>query len=295
MLDTDTQPASPSLKVSAPDGSAAGGGGPRGSRIEVRHVEKTYRRAAGGSITALVDVTFDVAPGEFVSLVGPSGCGKSTLLRIVGGISTPTAGEVLVDDTPVRGPRRDIGFAFQDPTLLPWRNVLQNAMIGIEVLGLDQTAYRARARELIDLVGLHGFENARPSELSGGMQQRAALVRALLHEPKLLLLDEPFGALDAMTREAMGFELLRIWAASQTSIMFVTHSVPEALFLANRVVVFSPRPGQILDVVTVGLPRPRTLEMLNSPDVGEKGLYIRHLLDGAQARGSGEQEVPIQP
>ena len=253
----------------------------RGSRIQVRQLEKTYRTRTSRDVPALRDISFEVQPGEFVSLVGPSGCGKSTLLRIVGGISTASRGEVLVDETPVRGPRRDVGIVFQDPTLLPWRNVFDNVMIGIEVLGLDRTRYRARAQELIELVGLRGFERAHPSELSGGMQQRAGIVRALLHEPKLLLLDEPFGALDAMTRESMGFELLRIWAANRTSILFVTHSVPEALFLADRVIVLSARPGRILDCIQVGLPRPRTLEMMTHPEMGEKAMHIRRLL-GAQ-------------
>jgi NitT/TauT family transport system ATP-binding protein len=256
-----------------------------GSRIQVRQVEKTYRLNTSQAVPALQDVSFDVQPGEFVSLVGPSGCGKSTLLRIVGGISTASHGEVLVDDSPVHGPRRDVGFVFQDPTLLPWRDVLDNVMIGIEVLGLDRSRYRARARELIELVGLRGFERAHPAELSGGMQQRAGIVRALLHEPNLLLLDEPFGALDAMTRESMGFELLRIWAANRTSILFVTHSVPEALFLADRVIVLSARPGRILDCIDVKLPRPRTLKMMSHAEIGENAMHVRRLLGAEGGMG----------
>ena len=252
-----------------------------GSRIDVRGITKTYRAASRGEVPALAEVSFNVDAREFVSIVGASGCGKSTLLRIIGGIGHATTGQVLIDGTAVDGPRRDVGFVFQEATLLPWRDVLRNAMIGIEILGLDQQAYRARAMELIRLVGLEGFEHAHPSELSGGMQQRAALVRALLHEPKLLLLDEPFGALDALTRESMGLELLRIWSVNRTSIVFVTHSVLEALFLSDRVVVFSARPGRILDIVTVGLPRPRRLEMLGSPEVGILANHIRGLL-GAQ-------------
>jgi NitT/TauT family transport system ATP-binding protein len=249
-----------------------------GSHIQVRQVQKTYGAQTLRPISAVREMSFDVQPGEFVSIVGPSGCGKSTLLRIVGGISTATAGEVLVDRTPVVGPRRDVGFVFQDPTLLPWRTVLDNVMLGVEVLGLNRKEYRRRALELIALVGLKGFEQAYPRELSGGMQQRAGIVRALLHEPKLLLLDEPFGALDALTREAMGFELLRIWAITNTSIIMVTHSVPEAVLLADRVIVCSPRPSRILDIVETGLPRPRSLDMLSSPQHSTVALHIRRLL-----------------
>ena len=251
-----------------------------GCSIAVRNVHKTYRSSLA-AVPALAGISFDVDAREFVSIVGASGCGKSTLLRIIGGIGAATNGEVVIDGTPVSGPRRDVGFVFQDATLLPWRNVLQNAMIGIEILGLDQRAYRERAMDLIRLVGLEGFEQRLPDELSGGMQQRAALVRALLHDPKLLLLDEPFGALDALTRESMGVELLRVWSANRTSIVFVTHSVLESLFLSDRVVVFSARPGRVLDIVKVGLPRPRRLEMLGSPEVGAMANHIRGLL-GAQ-------------
>ncbi|HYU21177.1 MAG TPA: ABC transporter ATP-binding protein [Chloroflexota bacterium] len=264
---------------------ASPGGELRGSAIQARRLSKMYRLSSGDEVLALSDASFDVSAGEFVSIVGPSGCGKSTLLKLIGGLSTPSQGEVTIDGRQVDGPRRDVGFVFQDPTLLPWRNVIQNAMLGIEVLGLDRAIYRTRAQELIDLVGLHGFEKARPSELSGGMQQRSAIVRALLHDPHLLLMDEPFGALDAMTRESMGFELLRIWESRRTSIVFVTHSVPEALFLADRVIVLSPRPGRILDIIPVGLARPRELEMMGSQDVGQKATHIRQLL-GARGRAA---------
>jgi NitT/TauT family transport system ATP-binding protein len=253
-----------------------------GCSIAVRNVHKTYRSSSLDPVPALAGVSFDVEAREFVSIVGASGCGKSTMLRIIGGLDSATdSGEVFIDGSGVNGPRRDVGIVFQDATLLPWRNVLQNAMIGIEILGMDEKAYRARAMDLIHLVRLDGFEHRYPYELSGGMQQRAALVRALLHQPKLLLLDEPFGALDALTREAMGLELLRVWQANRTSIVFVTHSVLEALFLSDRVVVFSARPGHVLDIVTVGLPRPRRLDMLGSPEVGAMANHIRGLL-GAQ-------------
>src|ERR1700729_282500 len=208
------------------DSLAFEAGVPGGSRIELRKVEKTYGLRSGERVCALRDVNFNVTPSTFVSVVGASGCGKSTLLRIVGGLSRQTTGDVLLDGSPVTGPRRDIGFVFQTPELLPWRSVLSNSLIGAEILGLDMAKAKRRALELITLVGLESFKDARPSELSGGMQQRNALVRALLHDPKLLLMDEPFGALDALTREEMSFALLQIWESRRKTILFVTHSIP---------------------------------------------------------------------
>jgi NitT/TauT family transport system ATP-binding protein len=262
-------------------------GGPGGSRIELRKVEKIYGLRSGKSICALSDVNFTVTPSTFVSVVGASGCGKSTLLRIVGGLSEQTTGDVLLDGSPVTGPRRDVGFVFQTPELLPWRTVLSNSLIGAEILRLDMAQAKRRALDLIRLVGLEGFESARPSELSGGMQQRNALVRALLHEPKLLLMDEPFGALDALTRETMGLELLRIWSTLRCTVIFVTHSVTEALFLSDTVVVLSSRPGRVQALFDVNLPRPRDLSMLAEPEVAEKAMQIRQLL-GASPMGVGE-------
>ena len=262
-------------------------GGQGGSRIELRNIEKTYGLRSGKSVCALRDVNFDVTPSTFVSVVGASGCGKSTLLRIVGGLSRQTTGDVLLDGNPVTGPRRDVGVVFQTPELLPWRTVLSNSLIGAEVLGLDMAQAKRRALELIRLVGLETFEGARPNELSGGMQQRNALVRALLHEPKLLLMDEPFGALDALTRETMGLELLRIWSTLHCSVIFVTHSVTEALFLSDTVVVLSSRPGRVKAIFDVKLPHPRDLSMLSAPEIGEKATQIRELL-GASPKGVGE-------
>jgi len=250
-------------------------GGPGGSRIELRKVEKTYGLRSGKRLCALRDVNFHVTPSTFVSVVGASGCGKSTLLRIVGGLSQQTTGDVLLDGTPVTGPRSDVGFIFQTPELLPWRTVLSNSLIGAEILGLDMAQAKRRALELIRLVGLETFESARPSELSGGMQQRNALVRALLNDPKLLLMDEPFGALDALTRETMGLELLRIWSTLRCSVMFVTHSVNEALFLSDTVVVLSSRPGRVKAVFEINLPRPRDLSMLSEPEIVDKAMQIR--------------------
>jgi NitT/TauT family transport system ATP-binding protein len=261
--------------------------GTSGSRIELQKVEKTYRLRSGDRLCAVRDVSFEVAPASFVSVVGASGCGKSTLLRIIGGLSQQTSGEVLLDGSPITGPRRDIGFVFQAPELLPWRTVLQNSLIGAEILGLDMATARRRALELINLVGLSSFEDTRPGELSGGMQQRNALVRALLHNPKLLLMDEPFGALDALTRETMGLELLRIWRTLRCSVIFVTHSVTEALFLSDKVVVLSSRPGRVLSIFDVQLPRPRDLSMLSDPEVVDKSMQIRELL-GATPKGVDE-------
>jgi NitT/TauT family transport system ATP-binding protein len=259
-----------------------------GSRVDVVMVNKTYQRQADRPLPALEDVSFAVEPGEFISVVGASGCGKSTLLRIIGGLSHATTGEVRLNGTAVDGPRRDIGFVFQSPELLPWRDVLSNAMIGAEVLGLDRQASKRRALELIQLVGLGGFEKSRPMELSGGMQQRNAIVRALLHEPNLLLMDEPFGALDALTREQMGVELLRIWATSEPSVIFVTHSVSEALYLSDRVVVMSTRPGRVQTIIDVGVPRPRDLSMLSDPEIGRKATHIRSLLGAGHGAGLTE-------
>ena len=265
--------------------SPNGNGPAGGSRIELQQVEKIYRLRSGDNLCALRDVSFTVAPSRFVSVVGASGCGKSTLLRIIGGLSQQTTGEVLLDGGEVTGPRRDIGFVFQNPELLPWRTVLQNAVIGAEILGLDMAKARGRAMELIGLVGLDTFEDSKPAELSGGMQQRNAIVRALLHDPKLLLMDEPFGALDALTREMMGLELLRIWEALHCSVIFVTHSVTEALFLSDTVVVLSSRPGRVRTVIPVQLPRPRDLSMLASPEIATKAMQIRELLGATSQMG----------
>jgi NitT/TauT family transport system ATP-binding protein len=259
-----------------------------GSRVDVIGVNKTYQRQAARPLPALENVSFAVEPGEFISVVGASGCGKSTLLRIIGGLSTATSGQVQLNGTDVNGPRRDIGFVFQAPELLPWRDVLQNAMIGSEVLGLDRETSKRRALELIKLVGLEGFERSRPMELSGGMQQRNAIVRALLHQPNLLLMDEPFGALDALTLEQMGVELVRIWETSQPSVIFVTHSVTEALYLSDRVVVMSTRPGRVQTIIDVGLPRPRDISMLSDPEIGRKATHIRSLLGAGHGAGLTE-------
>jgi NitT/TauT family transport system ATP-binding protein len=226
-----------------------------------------------------------VGEGEFLSIVGPSGCGKSTLLKILAGLMPASSGEALLNGTPIDGPRRDIGMVFQSPVLFPWRTVLDNSMLPIDVQGLGRAQMIARAKSLIALVGLSGFENRYPWELSGGMQQRVALVRALVHDPALLLMDEPFGALDALTREAMNVELQRIWLERRKTVVFVTHSTSEAVFLADRVMVMTSRPGRIGDLLKIDLPRPRTLEVMNTEAFGT---YVRRIRNGLNAGGGIE-------
>ncbi|HEY7678312.1 MAG TPA: ABC transporter ATP-binding protein [Candidatus Methylomirabilis sp.] len=243
----------------------------------VRNLSKYYLAATGDVVRALHDITFDVSEGEFVTVVGPSGCGKTTLLMILGGLLSKTKGEVQLSGTPVNGPRRDIGIVFQSSVLLPWRTVLQNTLLTAEILALDPRSARARAMALLDLVGLHGFEDKYPKELSGGMQQRAAITRALLHDPAILLMDEPFGALDAMTREQMNLELQRIWRESGKTILLITHSIPEAVFLGDRVLVMTPRPGKLAETIQVGIPRPRSLDVMATPRFGEITHEIRAL------------------
>lgn len=229
--------------------------------IRLERVSKTFRTQRGDLVHALADIDLEVRANEFVTLVGPSGCGKSTLLKLVAGLIRPTSGTVRLHDQVVREPSPDVGFVFQQPVLLPWRTVVENVLFSIEMLGRPTKLYRDRALELLRLAGLAGFETKYPRELSGGMQQRVAICRALVHDPSLLLMDEPFGALDAMTREEMGLELLRIWEERRKTILFVTHSIPEAILLADRVVVMTPRPGRIARILAVDLPRPRQVEM----------------------------------
>src|SRR5262245_11920899 len=258
--------------------------------IALDRVGMTYETQSG-SVEALQDISFSVGRGEFVALVGPSGCGKSTLLRIVAGLRPPTRGGVIVEGRPVTRPLAAVGMVFQAPVLLKWRSVLDNVLLPAELAGLEPRRYRDRARDLLRLVGLAGFEGKLPRELSGGMQQRASLCRALLLDPPLLLMDEPFGALDAMTRDEMNLELLRVWgergeqadARERKTILFVTHSIPEAVFLADRVVVMSPRPGRVARICPVALPRPRTMQERASADFGRLALEIYEVLTARPA------------
>ena len=229
--------------------------------IELERVTKVFRPRRGEPVRALEDVSLSVKENEFVSLVGPSGCGKSTLLKLVAGLVLASSGTVRVRGQVVREPYPDAGFVFQSAVLLPWRTVLDNVLFSIEMLGLSARAHHDRATALIELAGLAGFEQKYPGELSGGMQQRVAICRALVHDPSLLLMDEPFGALDALTREEMSLELLRIWDERRKTILFVTHSIPEAILLADRVVVMTPRPGRLARVLDIELPRPRRVDM----------------------------------
>ena len=242
--------------------------------IDVKALSKRYA-ARTGSVSALEDISFSVGEGEFVAVVGPSGCGKSTLLKILSGILPASAGEAHLRGTTIAGPRKDIGVVFQAPVLFPWRSVLDNVLLPIDVQGLGRDAHRQDAMELLALVGLQGFEQRHPWELSGGMQQRVAITRALVHDPALLLMDEPFGALDAMTRELMNVELQRIWMERKKTVLFITHSIPEAVFLADRVLVMTPRPGRILEDVRVQSPRPRSPDVMNTPEFGEHVRRIR--------------------
>ncbi|HYZ34260.1 MAG TPA: ABC transporter ATP-binding protein [Crenalkalicoccus sp.] len=235
--------------------------------IRLRNLSKTYRAATGREVLAVSEASFDVAEGELVSLVGPSGCGKTTILKILAGLLRPDGGELSVGHGDF-DPARDVGIVFQQPLLLRWRTVLENVLLPAEILGLPVRPARARARELLALVGLEGTEDRWPRELSGGMQQRAAIARALLHDPKLILMDEPFGALDALTRERMNLELLRIWRGSGKTILFVTHGIAEAVFLGTRVVVLTAGPARMADNFAVELPHPRLLAVKTTEAFG---------------------------
>jgi NitT/TauT family transport system ATP-binding protein len=232
--------------------------------IEFDALGHTFRRGAMQT-QALDGVNLAVRPGELVVVVGPSGCGKSTLLRIAAGLLPASSGRVRVGGRDVIGPQTDLGIVFQSPVLLDWRNVLDNVLVQIELRGLDPQRFRERARQLLDDVGLGDFTDRRPRELSGGMRQRVAIVRALIHEPPLLMMDEPFGALDALTREQMRIDLEKIWLAQRHTLIFITHGIAEAVALADRVVVMTPRPGRIEKIIEIDLPRPRDKAVVTSP------------------------------
>ena len=237
---------------------------------ELRKIYQTRR----DEIEAIRLVDMEITQGEFVSILGPSGCGKSTLLMIVGGLLPITSGTVEIGSEHVSGPRRDTGVVFQAPVLMPWRSIVKNVMFPIESLGLSQLEYRERANELLEMTGLTGFSENYPSELSGGMQQRVAFCRELLHNPNLLLMDQPFSALDAITRDTMNQELLRIWEEFKKTVLFVTHSIREAVFLSDRIFVMSPRPAIISEIVEINLPRPRSLSIEETPEFNQ---YVAHL------------------
>lgn len=242
--------------------------------LHVDHVSVTFTDGES-DLGALHDVSFEVHRGELVCFVGPSGCGKSTLLRVIGGLLEPTAGQVHLNDHSCVGPCDEVGIVFQKSNLMPWRTALRNITLPLELEGMDSATTRQHALALIDLVGLAGFENSYPRQLSGGMAQRVAIARALVHDPEILLLDEPFGALDALTRERMNLELLRIWESRHKTVIMVTHNIQEAILLADRVLVLSPRPGQIIADIAITLPRPRSQDLVYEPAFVDLARQIR--------------------
>jgi NitT/TauT family transport system ATP-binding protein len=244
------------------------------SILTVRELSAVFSNGNGG-LQALDHITFKVLPQQFVCILGPSGSGKSTLLRILGGLLSPTEGEVRYKSEILAGPRREVGLVFQKANLMPWRDVLQNILLPLELQNIPPNVAANRAQELVDLVGLNGFEHTLPRDLSGGMAQRVAIARALVYDPDLLLLDEPFGGLDALTRERMGDELLRIWQVRRKTVVMVTHSISEALFLADRVLVLTPRPGRLRLDLAVNLPRPRDEGIRYTPAFGELAKHVR--------------------
>jgi len=254
--------------------------------VRLEGVTKTFPQ---GNVTALQDIDLELAPREFVSLIGPSGCGKSTLLRVIGDLIQPTSGSLTVNGKPARTAREDgdYGIVFQDAVLFDWRSVAKNIALPLEMLGWERGRRKRRVAEMLDLVELTGFADHHPWQLSGGMQQRVAIARALSFEPALLLMDEPFGALDEMTRERLNLELLSIWQQTGNTVVFVTHSISEAVFLSSRVVVMSPRPGRIAGMVDIDLPHPRTVETREAPRFFELVTEVRELL-----RSRGEHLLP---
>jgi NitT/TauT family transport system ATP-binding protein len=256
----------------------------RQSALSFQDVSLTYR-SERGEIPALKNLTFDVKNGEFVSIIGPSGCGKSTVLKILSGLLRPSAGVATIADEVVAGPGADVGIVFQQPTLLPWKSNLENVLVPIRAQRLPIAPNRKRALDLLELVGLADFSAHYPHELSGGMQQRVGIARGLVNDPKVLLMDEPFAALDAMSRESMMRELRRIWLATNKSILFITHSIPEAVFLSDRVMTFSERPGRLVDEIAIDLPRARDMSTMALPQFNEYCHHLRSHFNAAPARG----------
>jgi NitT/TauT family transport system ATP-binding protein len=265
----------------APSGAAVPPEAASAALLEVRAVSKVYPTRSGDPVRALDEVSFSLRDGEFVSVVGPSGCGKSTLLKLICGLYPPSTGDVRYRTECVRRPQRGMGIVFQTPVLLPWLTVLQNVILPTRILRLDRAAAEARARSLLALVGLSDFATKYPNELSGGMQQRVGIIRSLIHDPGVLLMDEPFGALDALTRERMNLELQRIWMTNRKTVFFITHSILESVFLSDRVIVMSDRPGRIIKTLSVPFKRPRQVDLTTSPEFGAMVSEIRALLGAA--------------
>jgi NitT/TauT family transport system ATP-binding protein len=262
--------------------AAAAAPAPAVPALEIAGVGLTYETGDGG-VEALRGISLTIADGEFVAIVGPSGCGKSSLLKLILGLQRATRGTISLAGTAIDGPSRGIGAVFQSPVLLPWRTIAENVLLPVDVMKLDRKIVAARAAGLLRMAGLGGFEQRYPFELSGGMQQRAAIVRALVHDPNLLMMDEPFAALDALTREQMALELQRIWLASGKTVVFITHSISEAVFLADRIVVMSARPGRIVASFANRAPRPRSFADMAAPALADLGVEIRRSLDSASA------------
>ncbi|HJU16108.1 MAG TPA: ABC transporter ATP-binding protein [Stellaceae bacterium] len=248
--------------------------------VSLKAVDKSFGEGRE-RVDALRDINLDVAENEFVSVVGASGCGKSTLLRLIAGLLPPSSGAVAIGGRPIDGPDPGVGIVFQTPVLLPWRSVRRNVELQLDIRRIATRDRKSRVGELLQLVGLTGFEERKPYELSGGMQQRVAICRALVHNPSLLLMDEPFGALDALTREQMNLELQRIWMETRKTVFFITHSITEAVMLGDRVVVMTPRPGRIMDVVPVPLPRPRDFSAMRRAEFHTACERVRHLMSAA--------------
>ena len=246
--------------------------------VSIAALKKTF-----GDLEAIRHLSFDVGDGEFLSVLGPSGCGKSTLLMMVAGLIDPTAGEIRIQGAKVTGPRREIGVVFQSPVLLPWRTVLQNVLFPIELLKLPRPHYRRRAMELLRMAKIDEFADVLPRQLSGGMRQRVAICRALVHDPNILLMDEPFSALDAITRDEMAVELQRIWQANRKTVIFVTHSIREAAFLSDRVVVMGRRPATIIDELTIELPRPRPIAVTEDETFNRLVRHLRKAIEASHA------------
>jgi NitT/TauT family transport system ATP-binding protein len=245
-----------------------------GALIDARSVSKVFQ-SGNEAVNALQNVSFDIGRGEFVSILGPSGCGKTTLMLILVGLTSADEGEVSIDGRRISAPFTNVGIVFQNPELLEWRTALENILLQIEIRRLPTLHFAGRARALLAEVGLGGFENKFPFELSGGMKQRVALCRALIHDPEILLMDEPFGALDALTRDQMNLDLQRLWLEKQKTAVFVTHSIDEAVFLSDRIVVMTPRPGTIAEIIKVDLPRPRTFDQRDTPQFNDYTWHIR--------------------
>ena len=264
------------------------------SVVEVRGVRKEFGESTD-RLVALEDIDLTIRPGEFVSLIGPSGCGKSTLLRLIGDLTTPTSGSISVNGRTARQARlgREYGMVFQAPVLMDWRTVQKNVELPLEVMGFDKAQREQRSKAMLELVELGDFGRTHPWQLSGGMQQRVAIARALAFDPKLLLMDEPFGALDEMTRERMNLELMRIWRQTGTTIVFVTHSIPEAVFLSTRVVVMSARPGRISRIVEIDLPQPRTVETREHERYFEHVTTVREALRRHEGSDAPPDEAEI--